>query len=134
MVSFFVGLFAQCHVYGCCGHAGWVENITSCKVRSETSTLLGLQGHQIKVARPFRANVVMGILDPGLRCASPWAIEVRRFAAKGAILERAEEVIVARALGLSAQGLKPITTRRPVNGSEVKYFSYSCQPGINARG
>jgi hypothetical protein len=39
----------------------------------------------MRVARPFRANVVMGTLAPGLRCAPPWAIIVRRFAAENAI-------------------------------------------------
>jgi hypothetical protein len=42
--------------------------------------------NNMRVARPFRANVVMGILHPGLRCASPWAIIARRFAAEDGIM------------------------------------------------
>jgi hypothetical protein len=34
-----------------------------------------------RLARPFRANEIMETLHPGLRCAPPWAIIVRRFAA-----------------------------------------------------
>ena len=34
-----------------------------------------------RLARPFRAKVIMETLHPGLRCAPPWAIVVRRFAA-----------------------------------------------------
>jgi hypothetical protein len=43
---------------------------------------------EMRVARPFRANVVMEILDPGLRCAPPWAIIARRFAAEEDIIVR----------------------------------------------
>jgi hypothetical protein len=42
----------------------------------------------MRVARPFRANVVMGISHPGLRCAPPWAIIARRFAAEDDIMVR----------------------------------------------
>jgi hypothetical protein len=34
-----------------------------------------------RLARPFRANEIMETLHPGLRCAPPWAIVARRFAA-----------------------------------------------------
>jgi hypothetical protein len=39
-----------------------------------------------RLARPFRAKGMMEALYPGLRCAPPWAIVARRFAAPHVIV------------------------------------------------
>jgi hypothetical protein len=46
-----------------------------------------------RLARPFRANEIIKTLHPGLRCASPWAVEVRRVAATLARPFRAKGMI-----------------------------------------
>jgi hypothetical protein len=61
---------------------------------------------KMRVARPFRADVVMGNVYPGLRCAPPWAVIARRFAAEDAIMAHriaAEDAIMAHRIAAEGE-------------------------------
>ncbi len=57
------------------------------------------------LVRPFRADEIMGTQHPGLRCAPPWAIAVRRFAAKG-MMEALHPGLLRSALGYRSAPLR----------------------------